>query len=94
MKLFQDGMDIKKVIYILLWIVLGILLSTILHAVIEIPIINLLVSDFQRYSLGLSWDQWYLIHYIGTIILLILGIVFGLFCGFKFWHKIYEKNKK
>jgi len=82
----------KKFIYITLFIILGIMLSTIVHGLIEVPVIYLLVSDFKRYSLGLIWSQWYLIHHVMTIVLLIGGIALGAFWGFTFWKKIYEKN--
>ena len=87
-------MFMKKFIYIFLFIILGILLSTILHAAIEIPVIYLLVSNFEKYSLGLRWADWYLVHHIGTAILLLGGIILGAFLGFKFWKKIYEKESK
>ncbi len=82
----------KKTIYITLFIILGIMLSTILHGLIEMPVIYLLVSDFKKFSLGLNWSQWYLIHHIMTVVLLLIGILLGTFWGFKFWNKIY-KNK-
>lgn len=74
--------------------ILGILITTILHAVIEIPVIYLLVSNFEKYGLGLSWPQWYTVHHITTVILFIFGISLGAFWGFKFWNIIYEKNLK
>ncbi len=83
----------KKIFYITSFIVLGILLSNILHGLLEIPVIFLLISDFEKYGLGLTWSQWYLVHHIGTFILLIGGIALGVFWGFKFWNKIYGKGK-
>ncbi len=84
----------KKIIYIILFTILGILISTLLHAGIEIPVIYLLTSNFQKYSLGLSWESWYLIHHIATAILLTASISLGVLLGFKFWGIIYEKPKK
>lgn len=83
----------KKVIYIILSIILGILLSTMLHAIVEIFIINLLTKDFNKYGLGLSWETWFLIHSIGTIILLVLGIVGGYLLGQRWWRIIYIEKK-
>ncbi len=90
----EEQSQSKKIIYIILFTILGILLSTILHAAIEIPVIYLLVSNFEKYSLGLSWSQWYLIHHIATAILLIAGVFLGAFWGFKYWNIIYENNLK
>ncbi len=86
-------MNYKKVAYILLFTILGVILSTILHGLIEIPVILLLISDFKKYGLGLSWSDWYLTHHVGTVILFLGGIVLGIFLGFKYWKKIYEKSK-
>ena len=84
----------KRIIYISLFILLGILLSFLVHAGIEIPVINLLVSDFDKYSLGLTWDQWFLIHSIGTPILLVLGIYFGWRQGIRWWRYWYVDKKR
>ncbi len=81
----------KKTIYIISFIVFGILLQFLIHAVIEVLYINLLLLDFSKYGLGLSWNQWFIIHYIGTIILLIAGVLLGFWQGKFWWRKIYEK---
>ncbi|MDF1498659.1 MAG: hypothetical protein P1P85_04905 [Patescibacteria group bacterium] len=79
----------KKQIYIILFIVLGVLLSFILHAVIEIYYIDLLVIDFLKYSFGFSWSKLYMFHKIGTLFLFILGMGLGLWQGKYWWKKIY-----
>ena len=79
----------KKEIYILLFIVLGILLGCILHAVIEISYINLLLVDYEKYSMNLNFSQLYTIHMIGTLVIILSGIVFGFFQGKFWWRKIY-----
>ena len=83
----------KKVVYLSLFIILGILLSFLIHAAIEIPVILLLIKDFDKYGLGLSWSQWYLIHYIGSIILLLLGIIVGYSKGKHWWRIIYVEKR-
>ena len=84
----------KKFIYISLFVVLGILLQFILHAVLEIWYINLLTSNFAKYSLGFTWDEWYVVHHVFTAILVILGIIFGYFTGNYSWKKVYKKRKQ
>ena len=81
----------KKYVYIFLFTLLGVLLQFLIHAFVEIWYITLLLKDFPRYSLGLSWDHWLRIHDGGTVILLIGGILFGFFSGRFWWHKLYEK---
>ncbi|MBU1102456.1 type II secretion system GspH family protein [Patescibacteria group bacterium] len=83
----------KKFIYLCASVFLFILLSFLLHAAIEIPIINLLTQDFAKYSFGLSWSQWYLIHHLGTALLLILAVVAGYFVGQRWWRIIYIEKK-
>lgn len=82
----------KKTVYIILFTFLGVLLSFLAHAGIEIWYINLLVSDFQKYGLGLSWGQWYLIHGAGAVILFVAGVWFGFWQGGYWWKRLYEKN--
>ena len=75
-----------------LFIVLGALTSMLLHAVIEIPVIYLLLDDFERYGLGLTWGQWYRIHGIGAFILLFIGVILGYWQGVHWWNVLYDKK--
>lgn len=85
----------KRTIYIFLFTLLGILVSFLVHAAIEIPVIRLLVEDFDTYGLGLTWRQWYAIHAIGSVVLLLLGIFVGFRQGRYWWKVIYiERSRK
>lgn len=86
-------MNKKRIVYILLFVVLGIIISFIIHALIELPILRLLTKDFDKYGFGLTWAQWYSIHYLGSIILLLLGIVTGYLQGKYWWRIIYIEKK-
>jgi len=81
----------KRNIYIFAFVVLGILLQFLVHAGLEIWYIGLLIPDFDTYSLGFSWEQWIMIHTIGTVILLIVGVLLGLWQGKYWWKRIYER---
>lgn len=83
----------KKFIYLCLSIFLFVLLSFLLHAAIEIGAIALLTKDFNAYNLGLSWPSWFLVHRIGTIVLLVLAIVAGYGVGQRWWQYIYVDKK-
>lgn len=83
----------KKVFYIILCAFLGLLLSFIAHAIIEIFAIWLLGRDFTTFSLGLSWEQLLFIHLIFTIALSLLGLIFGIWLGFRWWQYIYVDRK-
>ena len=68
----------KRTIYIILFTILGILLQFLVHALLEIWYANLLLADFSKYSFGLSWEKWwYVVHGGGSIVLLVVGAVFG-----------------
>ena len=86
-------MNSKRTIYITSFTLLGILLSTIVHAGVEIPVINLLVADFDRYSLGLTWAQWFWVHHVGSVILGVAGALFGFWQGRYWWRVIYVEKK-
>lgn len=79
----------KKKIYIGAFTFFGILLQLLIHALAEIWYIGLLLDNFQKYSLGLSWNQWFIIHHTGTVILFVVGALLGFWQGKFWWSKIY-----
>jgi hypothetical protein len=83
----------KRVIYITAFIILGVLLQFLIHGFVETWYVNLLVRDYATYSLGLSWDDWYLVHDIAVIILALAGLIFGFLQGRYWWKKIYILGK-
>ncbi|PIS05095.1 MAG: hypothetical protein COT81_02925 [Candidatus Buchananbacteria bacterium CG10_big_fil_rev_8_21_14_0_10_42_9] len=83
----------KKTIYIIAFSFLGILISFLVHYGIEYPVIFLLITNFETFSLGLSWDTWFLVHHVGTVILLILGASAGFFQGRYWWRVIYIEKR-
>ncbi len=82
----------KKAIYITAFVALGLLIQFLVHAGVEIWYIGLLLRDFAKYGFGLSWADWWIIHYIGTIVLLAGGALFGFWQGKFWWKKIYEEK--
>lgn len=83
-------MNVKKYFYITCFTLLGIVTSFLVHGAVEIVAIDLLVSDFDRYSLGLSWGQWVTIHNVATIVLLVLFTGIGFQQGSYWWNRLYE----
>lgn len=82
---------VKKYLYILLFILLGVLVNFLVHGLLEMFMIDLLVSDFDRFSLGLSWDSWLTVHAVGSFALLVGFTVWGFILGRRFWRRIYGK---
>jgi hypothetical protein len=81
----------KRSLYLFLCVLLGVLISTIVHGVIEKTYITLLLTDYDTWSFGLTWDLWSTIHNVITVLLLIVGAVGGLFVGKRWWNIVYRK---
>jgi hypothetical protein len=82
----------KKVAYISLFTLLGVLVSFLIHGVLEISVVHFLTTEFSTYNLGLSWSQWFAVHRWGSWLLLIIGIGVGLWQGVYWWEVLYEKG--
>lgn len=84
----------KQLLYRILVIALSVIIGVLVHAAVEIPIISLLVHDFPRYNLGLTWQQWYLVHNVWSIVTFVGGALFGLWLGARWWQLVYIKLKR
>lgn len=83
----------KRAVYIAAFVVLGILLSFLAHAGIEIWYIGRLIANFKTYGFGLSWSQWVMIHHIGAILLFLFGAIAGFLQGRFWWRVIYVEKR-
>ena len=90
----NKSQEVKKTIYILLTIFLGVMLSFILHAIIEVAYIKYALSSGAEvrgtYFLGVGWcalPPW--VQYT----LPVLGIVGGYFLGQHWWHVVYIQRR-
>ena len=84
----------KKYFYIAAFVLLGLLLSQLIHAAIEIPVISLMSE--QLTETGESWlaDYWWLLHDIGAIVLWLAGLAFGFAMGKKYWRILYVEKRR
>ena len=83
----------KKIIYILLAGILGFLVATLIHSLLEIWYINLLIADFKKYSFGLSWQVWFMIHTIIAGVLGVFSTLIGIRFGIRWWQIIYVEKQ-
>ncbi len=83
---------LKGVLYVACATLLGVLVTTIIHGVVELGVIALLVSDFDTYGLGFSWETWYLLHHILSLLLMVIGIIGGYVAGVLSYRYIYEQH--
>jgi len=86
-------MNIKKTIYIIATMFLGLLLSFLAHAAIEIWYINNLLSrgitpkaSSLTHNCFLPWSL--------QIILLLVGLVGGYFLGQTWWRLVYIEHRR
>lgn len=86
-------MKAKRTVYIICFVIFGILAQFLVHAGLEMAMIELLLKDFQRYGLGLSWDAWYFIHHALSVLLLAIGALFGYRQGRYWWNVIYVEKR-
>ncbi len=92
MSKLESRFKMKRIIYIAAFTVLGILLQFLAHAFFERWYIIKLVKDFETYGFGLSWDQWFLVHYVAAAILFIAGATFGFWQGRYWYPKLYDEQ--
>jgi len=81
----------KKAVYVVLFILLGVFVQFLVHALIEVWYIGLLIKDFSKYGLGFSWETWVFIHNIGTVAFFIAGFLIGFWQGRYWWRRIYNR---
>lgn len=84
----------KRLVYILLFVVLGVLVSFLMHAALEEAVIRLLTKDFAAYGLGLSWSTWFWIHHIFAALLFLFGAGVGFWQGVYWWNVLYEGKSR
>jgi len=85
-------MNLKKAFYIALTMVLGLILSFILHAVIEIFYIDYFLSKNVLLKPSALTSKCYLPSAL-QIFLILAGLLGGYFLGQKWWQIVYVERK-
>jgi amino acid permease len=83
----------KRIVYIGLFIFLGLAVSTLIHALIELPTLNLITGDFETYADSYLWRNWKMIHGVGGVLLWLAGAISGYLCGVKWWQILYVEKR-
>ena len=83
----------KHYFYIFCTMVLGSLVGIIVHGFVELPIIALLIFDINKFGLGMTWEQWRIVHDIWSAITFIGGIVGGYLLGIMWWRIVYIEHR-
>ena len=74
----------KKILYLAAFGFLGLLVSTLIHGVVELIALDLIFGDPANAS-SVWWREWELIHAAGGSALWTAGLFVGLFAGYKWW---------
>ena len=83
----------KRAFYIALFVLLGLIVATLLHALIELPTLSLITGNFEKYGNSYVWQNWRMIHGIGGAVLWLAGLVGGYWCGVKGWQILYVEKR-
>ena len=86
----------KRIVYILLTMFLGLLLSFFVHVALEMPSLTYIVEGGAQVGLVplLTWVQWVPVHRYSTIIIALGGIVGGWFLGRHWWYIVYVEKRR
>ena len=80
----------KKLLYIILFGLLGLIVSTIVHGVVELVALKLIFGNPANET-SVWWTQWKLIHAVGGSALWVVGVLLGLYAGVKWWDQYGSK---
>ncbi len=82
----------KRLLYITLFAVLGVLTATLVHAGVEIALLTVLENQLLTGTSYLA-DHWWFIHGWGSKLLWLVGAVTGFLLGKKFWQILYVEKR-
>lgn len=86
----------KKLLYLFLWVLLGLKASFVAHAILEMAEIKYsFAQGLIPYNITFLGLGGYCVLPIGAqVILLLFGAIGGFWAGMYFWKKLYTKNGK
>lgn len=82
----------KRTIYITLFVFLGAMIGFLAHATAELFLIRQLLSDYDVWTAGLSWNQILFGHGLFVFVTTGLGAYLGYSQGVFWWRKIYVEK--
>lgn len=82
----------KRACYLFAFTFLGLLAATLLHGFIEIPLLAYLTASDERMESWL-WQNWGVVHSMGSIGLWLLGALGGFLLGRRYWRILYVEER-
>lgn len=83
----------KKVLYISLFTVFSLLVSLLVHVALEWPTLWLITNNFAAHSDSFVWQHWNTIHAVVGTSLWIVGLLGGIYGGFRYWRILYIEER-
>lgn len=83
----------KKYYYIAAFMVLGYLLSLLIHAFIEFPLLALMSQSYAEGEVTWLTAHWATVHRFGGLALSFGGLILGYLLGRHFWHILYVEKR-
>lgn len=82
----------KKFAYIFAFGFLGLLLATLVHAVVEIYVLDVIFNNPGQFADTIWWQEWELIHGVFVFGLWAAGLIGGVCLGRKWWKPYGSKT--
>lgn len=83
----------KRTFYIFCFSVLGGMVGFLFHAFIEALILAALIQSSTGIFFSMDYNQWAVVHAVGTPLLVIVGVLVGFIQGKHWWVELYVKTQ-
>jgi hypothetical protein len=83
----------KKYFYYACFTILTLILSLIIHALLEMLALHLIINNLELYGESWLWQNWVEAHAVFSSVLWLLGLGLGLWGGRHFWRRIYIEKR-
>lgn len=84
----------KKLIYVILFTLLGVLLGFLTSTLFSFAVAIALVKSYDRFGFGLVFWQWEKLFYFLYVSLMAIGFMFGVWQGVMWWKIIYVQGRR
>ena len=75
----------KMFFYVIAFAFFGLIVATIIHAVVELVALELIFGNPARFADTFWWTKWHLLHHTLATLLWFVGFCMGVYYGFKYW---------
>ncbi len=76
----------KRLVYIVAFGLFGLLVATLVHAVVEHIALRVIFENPERFARTVWWQNWREIHGTVSTVLWLAGLMMGLYLGIRWWE--------